>query len=353
MYFDQRAELWVGVSDSGIVNGKRSRRYLRAKVKGDLLRKLTEQRSAVGVADRDNVTTAEWLDWWLENVIPGTVSDNTDATYRAAVRNWIAPYIGRVRLTKLRPEHVMDMMRGLEAAGRAPATRRLARTVLRRSLNHAMRFDRVTRNVAALTDAPKQGEAKLDDALDADEAKQVLATAKGDRLEALAVLVLSLGLRQGEALSLRWDDIDLDGATVRINNAKTSASVRTVALPAVAVAALRRHRARQGEERLAAPTWVDPELVFTTALGSRISRPDALRWWHALTIAAGVGRRRFHASRHTAATLMLNNGVALEVVSKTLGHSGLAITADIYAKVRPELQRTAATAMDAVLGEAL
>jgi integrase len=138
--------------------------------------------------------------------------------------------------------------------------------------------------------------------------------------------------------------------SVTVRKSKTEAGRRTIALPTFAVTALKAHRRRQREERLAALMWGDPGLVFTTAFGEQIPRRDALRWWHKMTEQAGVGRRRFHASRPTAATLMLNSGVPLEVVSKTLGHAGLAITPDVYAKVRPELQRTAADAMETVLG---
>ncbi len=103
---------------------------------------------------------------------------------------------------------------------------------------------------------------------------------------------------------------------------------------------------------MAAWRWDNPGLVFATTVGTRYDRRNILRWWHQLTINAGVGRRRFHASRHTAGTLMLNAGVPLEVVSATLGHAGLAITADVYAAVLPDLQRGAATAMQQVLGGA-
>jgi integrase len=223
---------------------------------------------------------------------------------------------------------------------------------LRRRLADAERHGRIHRNVASLARGPKAKPTKIDDSLDAAEAATVLQAASGDRLEAIAVLALTTGMRQGEIIALRWDAIDLDAATVTVRRSttKTEAGERTIALPPMAVAALRRHRARQAEERLAAPVWDDPEIVFTDEIGRRLNRTAVLRWWHRLTINAGVGRRRFHASRHTAATLMLNSGVRLEVVSKTLGHAGLAITADVYAKVRPELQRTAADAMQNLLG---
>jgi integrase len=242
------------------------------------------------------------------------------------------------------------MMRALEAKGLSPRSRADARTVLRMALAQAERWGKVTRNAAALVAAPKLGGTRLDDALGAEAAAKVLETARDDRLGALAALVIGTGMRQGEARALRWDDVDFDAGTVSVVKAKTPAGVRTIALPGFAETALRRHRVHQTAERLAAPVWQDLGLVFTDQLGGLLSRSKVGHWWNALITRAGVGRRRFHATRHTAATLMLNNGVPLEVVSATLGHAGLAITADVYAKVRPELQRTAATAMDQVLG---
>ena len=350
VYRDKRSGGWAGVIDLGLVDGKRVRRYARAKTKTALVAKMEALRNPQRSPDPvQEVTTAAWLAWWADNVLPGSIKANTESQYRQVVRDWINPYIGEVPLGELRPEHVVAMMRALEGKGLSPTTVKMARTVLRRALTHAERFERVTRNAAALTDAPKRTGSRTDDALHADEAGRVLAAARGDRLEALAVVVLAVGVRQAEALDLRWDDIDLDTSSATIHGTKTTASDRQVALPGLAEEALRRHRAAQAVERMAATYWHDPGLVFTTSIGTRIHRRNVLRWWHQLTEAGGVGRRRFHASRHTAATLMLNNGVPLEVVSATLGHAGLAITADVYAKVRPELQRSAATAMDQVL----
>jgi integrase len=340
----------VDVSDGA---GRRLRVQVTARDKDAMLTKLhaAQARHRAGLPPVDvKLTTGAWLDWWAENVLPGRIQDNTRAEYTKAARNWVIPHVGRVQLARLRPEHVQRMMLALEAQGLAPASRIYARMVLRRALRDAERWEKVTRNAAALVDPPPKGGTRLDDALDADEAEKVLDAARDDRLEALAVLVLATGMRQGETLRLQWRDINLDRATVRVTKAKTEAGIRTIALPEFVVAALRDHQKRQNVERIAAPVWADPGLVFASTIGTALHARNVRAWWYELTIAAGIGRRRFHASRHTAATLMLNAGTPLEVVSATLGHAGYAITADVYAKVRGPLQKTAADTMQRVLG---
>jgi integrase len=346
--------LWEGRVDLGVgADGRRIRKRVKAKTKDELARKMNALHAARdgGTPTPDQATsTARWLTTWGAEVLPGTVADKTAESYRWVLAKYVTPHIGRVPLAKLGPEHVNRMMRALEAQGLSPRTRAYARAVLRRALRQALEWGKVTRNAAALVQAPKKAGTKLDDRLDADQADKILKAAKGDRLEALAVLVLATGLRKGEALRLRWTDVDLDAATLTVVKAKTQAGVRTIALPPFVVTALRQHRRRQLRERAAARVWIDPEVVFASTVGTPLEPRNVTRWWHALTIKAGVGRRRFHATRHTAATLMLNNGVPLEVVSMTLGHAGLAITADVYANVEPELQRTAADTMQTVLG---
>ena len=274
----------------------------------------------------------------------------TATNYQNLIAYYIVPNIGAVKLSKLRPDDVETMMSTLEEQGLSPNTVRLARTVLRRALVIAERRHLVARNAAALTDAPKQVKAKTSDALTAPQARAVLETVRGDRLEALAVLVLAIGLRQGEALNLRWSDIDFDAGTLAVREAKTDAGEATIPIPGFVVTALRAHASRQLEERVYADVWGNPDLVFTTTVGTVIDRRNILRWWHKLTIRAGVGRRRFHTTRHTAGTLLLNAGVPLEQVSAILRHAGLSITSDTYAKPSQEKLRAAVDVMGDVLG---
>jgi integrase len=336
---------------------------VRAKTKADAMRRVEEVRRAVasGVGTtNERQSTAEYLTLWLDKVLPGTVKDETAASYRYVIDHYVLPHIGTVPVAKLTPDHVDSMLTSLRKAGLSVRTQRYARAVLRRALSHAERRGVVTRNVAALVDGPKGGGRKLDDAPTASEARAILAAAKGDRLEAFAVLALTLGLRRGELLGLQWSDLDLDakqltvnrtlhytaGRGLRVGSPKTRGSARTIPLPDRCVAALAQHRVRQAEERLkAGGSWRESAHVFTSPIGTPLDPRNALRWWHGVTEKAGVGRRRIHAARHTAATVMLEQGAPLEVVSAVLGHASLAITADVYAKPAADAKRRALTAV--------
>jgi integrase len=364
----QRADgRWVAQVEAGLdSDGRRRRPRAVRRTKREALAALDELRRQAdqGVTPERTQSVGEFLEWWLATVVPDTVKPSTVDGYERIVKLYIAPHVGRVKLAKLTPQHVKSMLRVMETDGLSPRTRQFARAVLRRALRWAEQNGLVIRNVAALVDGPRKTGTKLDDTLDAEGAHAVIAAAAGDRLEALAVVVLRLGLRKGEALALRWDDFGLDAGTLSVrgtlkrrkrgglyvDTTKTDAGMRELPLVAGTAEALREHRRRQAAERLAlGPLWVDTGHVFTTATGTPLDPRNVNRWWSALCERAGVGHRRFHAARHTAATLLLEQGVPLEVVSAVLGHAGLAITADVYAKVGMDAKRRAlATLADKV-----
>jgi integrase len=376
--------LWVGAVELGRdpKTGKRLRKVVKAKTKTETetLRKFDEarKRATSGRPAIDHrQTTGAYLTWWLDNVLPGQVKDSTAAGYRTVVESYVRPHVDTIPLAKLQPAHVQTMMRSLENDGKSPRTRQYARAVLRRALGHAMRLDMIGRNVAALVESPKGAETKLDDALTTAESRKVLDTAAGtfaqppwkrehDRLEALYVLALSLGLRRGELLGLRWSDIDLGddqpsltvartltritGQGLVLSTPKTDAGARTVPLVGACQPALLAHRERQDVERHAAGViWQETGFVFTTPQGQMIDPANVLHRWQLVTQRAGLGKRRLHASRHTAATVMLDQGVPLEVVSAVMGHASLSITADVYARPTMDSKRRGLSALAAAL----
>ena len=359
---------WVGSAHVGYLNGKRIRKTVYGKTRSEASEKLRKAQTTIeqGTYIHDERrTTGDYLDWWVENVLEGTVKDRTADGYKQMIRLYIKPSIGRVALAKLSPLHVQEMLTGMEKRGLSVATRRQTRSVLRRALGQAERFDMVRRNAAAQTEAPRGEKHRIDDALTQDEARALLTAAKGDPLDGIVTVALSLGLRKGEVLALRWRNVDLEAKTLSVTATlqyrsghglvetapKTTRSARTLPLPQTCVVALREQRRTQAAAQLAAgPMWCGDGHIFTTPLGSPIDPSNLLRRFQTLCVAAGIGPRRFHALRHSAATLMLAQGVPLAVISNVLGHASYAITADVYARVGDELKGEAAAAMDRALG---
>jgi integrase len=234
--------------------------------------------------------------------------------------------------------------------------------LIRQVLNQAYRDGLIAQVPTARMKAPTapRYEAAM---LTPDQARAVLDGFAGDRLEALVTMALTLGLRQGEALGLRWQDVDLDAGmlTVRVQlqrvkgtpqlvEPKTSGSSRTLALPEPVADALRQHKIRQLEERLVVGSrWQDWGLVFTTSVGTPLDAVKVTRRFQDRLARAGLPRMRFHDLRHSAASLLLAQGVHPRVVMELLGHSDIRLTMNTYSHVIPQLSREAADKMGAAL----
>lgn len=359
--------IWCGSVELPQIGGQRKRKVIYAADRGELLVKMRELQDRLhkGLPAPDGQrTTGDFLSYWVNEIVPGTVSESTAQGYGHIVRRDITPYVGHVVLSRLGPEHVFQMQQQLKARGLSPRTIAYARAVLRRALRVAERWDLVHRNAAALVDPPRIPKREPEH-LSQEQVQQLLSAARDHPLGALYVMAVTTGLRRGELLALLWTEVDLEGGFVHVKatltrikgrglvrgTPKTPSSRRTVPLPPMTVEYLRRHRMTQRLEHLAAGIgWSENDYVFSSRRGAPLDGSNLTDTWHEFTRAAGLGRVRFHALRHTAATLLLTAGVPLAVISKTLGHSGLAITADIYATVVPQLQRDAADAMQRALG---
>jgi integrase len=307
-------------------------------------------------------TLAEFLEYWLAQSVKPRLRPLTFAGYTVNVRKHIVPALGTIRLDRLTPQNVQEMMNQRLATGFSAKTVRYVHQVLRTALSVARRWELVDRNVATLVDPPRATRTQIYP-LDPNEARRFLESVRGDRLEALYSVALALGLRQGEALGLRWHDIDLNVGVLRVQHQlqridtkltlvepKTERSRRTLVLPASIAAGLREHEKRQLAEKLwAGSKWVENGLVFTNLVGGPLQARKVIRDFHKALDKAGLRSIRFHDLRHSCATLLLVQGVSPRVVMDILGHSEIAMTMDTYSHVIPELQREAAAKMESVL----
>ena len=356
---------WVAVASVGHKDGKRWRKSFYGATRRQVQEKLTVALRAhqQGLPPApETQTVAAYLDNWLENSVKPRVRPRTYEGYADHVRIHIGPQLGRIRLAKLSPEHVESFLNRKLAEGLAPRTVRYMHAVLRIALGQAVKRELLPRNVSALVDPPRE-ERKEVQPLTPDQARSLLSAVEGERLEALYSVALAVGLRKGEALGLRWKDVDLDKGTIRVQGAlqringklqrvepKTNSSRRTIALPEYVVGSMRKHRARQLQDRLLAGSkWHERGLVFTTTVGTPLDGRNITRHFQRILADAGLPRKRFHDLRHTCASLLLVQGVHPRVVMDTLGHSQMSTTMDIYSHVMPALQRDAAAQMHRLL----
>lgn len=310
----------------------------------------------------EQLKVGRYLKEWLQSAQP-SIRPSTWRRYEQQLMGHAIPALGALSLARLEPRHIQRLYADCLAQGLAPATVRQLHSILHHALEQATQWGLVARNVAALVTPPRLTRHESA-ALSPEQARVLLTTAKGSRLEALYVLALSTGMRLGELLGLRWQDVDMDMAMLQVRHTlartpqgwqlmepKTARSRRRIALTPSAIAALRRHRSQQATERLRfGSVWDDHDLVFPNAIGKPMDAWSVLsRSFRPLLEQAGLPRMRFHDLRHTAATLLLTQGVHAKVVSEMLGHSTIGMTLDIYSHVLPDLQQQAVTAMEHLL----
>ena len=357
--------LWCATLNLGYVNGKRKRKYIYGKTRRDVAEKLatalSEQQQGLPVVS-EKETVGSFMTRWLEDVARPSLRPRTFDSYAMIVNRHLIPALGKIKLTRLSPQDVQKYMRQKTESGLSSRTVQYHRAVVRKALNDGLRWGSVARNVAQLATPPKQSRAQLR-FLTPEEARSFLDVVRGHRLEALFAVALAIGLRQGEALGLRWQDVDLEtgivnvryalqrtGGSLQLVELKTRNSLRSIALPDVTRRALREHRTRQLEERLTAPYWEDHGFVFASTVGTGIDPRNLTREFHQLRAAAGMDWLRFHDLRHGCASLLMAQGVNPRVVMEILGHSQISLTLGTYSHVAPELAREAAGKMDHILG---
>ncbi len=374
-------------------DGGPQRRHLRRRTKAELrdaVRDLERTRDTTGhVWTHDDITLAQWLEHWLEAVLPMTARWKTLATYRSQIHVHVLPTLGGWRLGELRPEHLEEHYRRMQLQGHSTHVIRAVHRVLRSSLNEAVRRRRLTVNPLLVARPPRVEDMEVEP-LSVEDCRRVLAAAQTTVHPARWSIALSLGLRQGEALGLMWSDIDFDQGVLRVRRSvqrhtwshgcptidgepscgrrrgaecesrhggglvlvepKTKASKRSIVLPQPLVDELRAHRAGVKRQRLACGTGWDSthDLVFPAPTGGPIDPAYDNREWNRLIGQAGVRDVRLHDARHTAATLLLLQNVDIRTVMSIMGWTEMA-TAQRYTHAVDDLRRRAASQMGALL----
>jgi integrase len=358
---------WNAVVNLGYQGGKLRRKYLYGKTRSEVADKLAAelhniQQGITVITERQ--TVRQFLERWLIDCVKPTVRHSTFISYDQQVRVHIAPQLGHIQLTKLSPQQIQSYMNDKLQSELSAKTVKYHLSVLRMALGQALKWNLVARNVAMLVDPPRVGKYEVQ-AITPEQARVFLQAIQGDRLETLFTVALSLGLRRGEALGVRWLDIDFQNRTLRVNQSlqrlegklqitelKTKSSRRVLDLPEMLINKLREHRTRQLEEKmLAGPHWQETELVFTSRIGTPVDPRHVKRRLDPLLKKADLPHFRVHDLRHFCASLLLAQGVPLKVVSDILGHSQIGITADLYMHVLPSVRKEAINLMDSILND--
>jgi integrase len=333
----------------------------RAEVAQKLTKAMTDRDSGL-TFDSGRMTLGEYLDRWLTDAVRDTVRQRTYERYEQIARVHIKPTLGRIKLKGLTPAHVRGLYREKVDAGLAPRTVQYIHVTLQKALSQAVADGLISRSAAASVKAPRPAKKEIQP-LSPDQARAFLAAAVGDRFEALYVVAVHCGLRQGELLGLKWEDVDFEAGALQVRRTLSEARTghrfeppkngkgRSVRLTPHAVEALRVHLDHQLDEiGSSGDHYRDQGLVFPSRVGTPMNAKNLIaRSFKPLLKRAGLPDIRFHDLRHTFATLMLRNGEHPKVVQEMLGHATIAITMDTYSHVLPNMQRDAVERLGALL----
>jgi integrase len=374
----KRGKSWAVVFDLGRdASGKRRQKWhavpgTRRDAQRELARLLNEMNTGAYV-EPARMTVSEFLDRWLADYAKPKVSPKTFECYQEMIDGHIRPALGAYLLPKLAPLHIQSFYSRALASGRKDGKGGLSaqsvvhfHRLLHKALAQAVKWQLLARNPVDAVEPPR-AERKEMRALDEDETARLLSLLGESRLYMPTMLAVTTGLRRGEILGLRWGNVDLVAGTLtvvqsleqtkgglRLKSPKTHRSRRSIALPAMTTAALRLHRVKQAEERLALGPAYDDEGFVCPRPGGAPWAPDVLSTAFAAFVRrSGLKQFRFHDLRHSHASHLLRAGVHPKIVSERLGHSTVGITLDTYSHVLPGMQQDAVKLIDAALATAI
>jgi len=338
------------------LDGKR--RYFYGNTQKEALekRRASQREHAQGIlATGPTQTLNVYLKHWLEDVHKPTVSLRTYLTYCGNLNNYILPTLGHIQLRKLTPQHVQSFYAKLLKEGLSASTIKGIHGILHGALDNAVRWNLVSRNVSGLVKKPRIVKHKIHP-LTEEQVRTLLDAVKGDVLEGIITVTLVTGLRRGEVLGLKWEDIDLENKYLYVRRSvgraykygiiesepKTKSGLRVIKLPNIVVDVIREHKVRQDAVKIEiGDKWQDSGYVFCNGKGKFLDASQLQVMYKRLLKRTMLPNIRFHDLRHSAATIMISMGVNPKVVQEILGHSTISMTMDTYAHVLPSMQEDA------------
>lgn len=360
---------WAG--SISLEGGKRKTLYgkTRKEVQQQLKAALhQQQQGTLVVAPQQKV--GPFLVQWLEDVHKHAVRPRTYERYESLLRLHIVPGIGHHQLQKLTPQHVQRFYTQKLNEGLSPTTVASFHKMLHLAFEKAVRWNLIPRNVCEAVDPPRTKHYEIQP-LNQEQIQRFLAAAAGHRLEALFVLALATGMRRGEIMALKWQDVDLSTGLLQVRRVlthvpaklndgkggyveaepKTERSRRSLVIASFALEKLKEHRVRQLEMKLkAGPLWKENDFVFCSSVGGHLhTARDIFTQFKKLLKQADLPDIRFHDLRHSSATMFLVLGTHPKVVQEMLGHSQISMTLDIYSHVLPTMQVEAVSKLDSAL----
>lgn len=353
----------IGYDDKG----KPTRKLFSSSSKQVVIDKMAEyrtQKNAGLISTNDKITLQQWFHTWLFEFRINDLKPTSFERYEGIYRNYIKnSVLGKKKLADIRTADIQAYYNSLVEQGRTSNVVKTLNKHLKTCIGEAIKQGYIVRNYCSMVTIPK-GEDEADTTTDITfftpgEQTTFIASLDKHRNRALFILALGSGLRLGELMALKWDDIDLNNATVSVTHAvsqiskvskdgtrtwsvldhppKTKSSIRTIPIPEKVVSKIKKHKIRQTEEKLkVGDLYQDNNLVFCTELGNYIDTRNLTRSYARALVKADIPHKKFHSLRHTYATRLFENDVAIKTVQSLMGHSDITTTMNIYTHVMPE-----------------